>query len=75
MSLFILTIKMRRRFDGHAKCTVQVLTEFMPLLFATQKRTSTLYGGYCIQKSDNNQFHPQFAIIIFKMKSSSFSVV
>ena len=57
-----------------SKCTVQVLTRFMPLLFATQKlRTSMVV--IASKKSNNNQFHPSIAIIVFKMKSSSFSRV
>ena len=34
-----------------------------------------IYGRYCIQKSNNDYFHPYFDIIVFKMKRSSFPVV
>ena len=30
---------------------------------------------YCIQKSSNDHFHPQLAIIVLRRKISSFSVV
>ena len=33
-----------------------------------------IYGRYCIQKSNNDHFHPYFDIIVFKMKRSSFPV-
>ena len=33
------------------------------------------YGRYCIQKSKNDHFRPWFAIIVFNIKSFSFSVV
>ena len=33
------------------------------------------YGRYCIQKSNNDLFHPFFGIIVFKMKRTSFPVV
>ena len=34
-----------------------------------------IYGRYCIQKSNNDHFHPYFDVIVFKMKRSSFLVV
>ena len=34
-----------------------------------------IYRRYCIQKSNNDHFHPFFDIIVFKMKRSSFPVV
>ena len=38
-----------------------------------------MYGRYCIKKSNNDHLHhiiiPQFSIIVFKIKSSLFSVV
>ena len=34
-----------------------------------------IYGRYCIQKSNNDHFHPYSDIIVFKMKRSSFPVV
>ena len=34
-----------------------------------------IYGRYCIQKSNNDYFHPYFDIIVLKMKGSSFPVV
>ena len=34
-----------------------------------------IYGRYCIQKSNNDHFHPYFDIIVFNMKRSSFPVV
>ena len=34
-----------------------------------------IYGRYCTQKSKNDHFHPQFAIIVFIIKDCSFSVV
>ena len=36
-------------------------------------RTSTV--ATASQESNNDPFHPQFAIIVFKMESSSFSLV
>ena len=38
-------------------------------------RSEDIYGRYCIQKSKNDHFHPLFAIIVFNIKSCSFSVV
>ena len=38
-------------------------------------RCDDFYGRYCIQKSKNGHFHPQFANIAFHIKSYSFSVV
>ena len=34
-----------------------------------------IYSRYCIQKSDNDHFHPYFDIIVFKIKRASFPVV
>ena len=34
-----------------------------------------IYGRSCIPKSNKNHFHPQFPIIIFTIKSFSFSDV
>ena len=34
-----------------------------------------IFARYCIQRSNNDHFHPQFATIVFTIKSSSFSVV
>ena len=34
-----------------------------------------IYGRCCNQKRKNDHFHLKFAIIVFKMKSSSFSFV
>ena len=34
-----------------------------------------IYRRYCIQKSNNDHFHPFFDIIVLKMKGSSFPVV
>ena len=34
-----------------------------------------IYDRYCIQKSNNDLFHPFFDIIVFKMKRTSFPVV
>ena len=34
-----------------------------------------IYGRYCIKKSINDYFHPQFAIMVFNIKSCPFSVV
>ena len=51
-SLFILS----KPNDNYilAKCTVRVSTSFMSLLLAV----STRYGHYCIQKNNNDGFHP-----------------
>ena len=34
-----------------------------------------IYGRYCIEKKNNDHFHPLFAIVVFITESSSFSVV
>ena len=34
-----------------------------------------IYGRSCIQKSNNDHFHPYFDIIVFNMERSSFPVV
>ena len=34
-----------------------------------------IFARYCIQRSNNDHFHPQFVTIVFTIKSSSFSVV
>ena len=34
-----------------------------------------IYGRFCIQKNNNDHFHPSVDIIVFKMKRSSFPVV
>ena len=56
---------------SHAKCRHWVLAKFKSLLFAMR----TFYARYCIQKSNNDSFHPYFDIFVFKIKRSSFPVV
>ena len=34
-----------------------------------------IYGRYCMQKSNEDYFHPYFDIIVFKIKRSSVAVV
>ena len=34
-----------------------------------------IFARYCIQRSNNDRFHPQFVTIVFTIKRSSFSVV
>ena len=59
-------------FNSHAKCAVWVSTKLTSLLLQC---CDNFYGRYCIQKSKNGHFHPQFANIVFHIKSYSFSVV
>ena len=70
----IYSLNTKRRFNSHAKCTVWVSVSFEKINVITAC-CENIYGRYCIQKSKNDQLHPQFAIIVFIIKSCSFSVV
>ena len=69
--VFFYSIKTRRRFHSHAKCTYQVLARFKSSLPA--RRTSTVATAHkrvTIISSTHD-----FDIIVFKMRMSSFPVV
>ena len=51
---FVYSIKTRRRFHSHAKCTYRVLARFTSLLFAMTFTIATAY----IKVRNNDHFHP-----------------
>ena len=67
---FSISSKLDNYF-GRAKFTVQISTSLRSLLLAVRTSTATTAS----KNGNSDHFHPQFLIIVFKIKRSSFSVV